>query len=342
MRNNLAHISAILTTAAILGPGVPSFALAQAQAHQSQPGGAPYGSPGNTPITGQQGTTTYGGASYGTPYSSGLGFGSDGGYSGGGTGNSSRSVFLSIFAANFIPGIANGLSKWFTGRIGNDRAELTSSSGAVASEEGPSGEGGVTPATSPRPVVSDSLAVAKDAVPVDVAHAGFAFRVQLITAEGSRSDVDPTRQTFSSGQQFELSYRTNLPGRVVVFNLDPRGQEREIDRVELQAGELNVLGPYEFVDATGEDTLRLVFQPCIPRIDSGRGIAKVAMVREDVARAIGKCQPEASADRDKPTRSIVKVTRDTGTHFALDRLTDEELRTGAVAPRETRIVFQHR
>ena len=289
--------------------------------------------------SGSYGGGSYGGGSYG------------GGSYGGGYDQprqKNRSVFLSLFATHFIPGIAEGLSGWFRDKMLGSGSATEASSSEGSSSEGSSansGEGGppiaeersTAGALSGRAVVAKAAPVASAAGPT--LHAGIAYEVLMLAGDGGKVSVDPTKHVFSSGERFEVTYRPNFPGVVEVFNIDPTGKEALIDKLRLQAAELGTLGPYEFVGEKGEDLLRIVLHPCKPQATT-RGISRVEM-RPEVDRAMRGCDETERSPPRVATRSIAKVAREDGTAFALDPVSRSEIDSGRLAPREVVIRFRH-
>ena len=177
-------------------------------------------------------------------------------------------------------------------------------------------------------------------------HAGVAYEVHLIGRDGATEAVDPARHVFRTGDRFQVYYRPTLPGRINVSNVDPQGSESRIDNVEVAAGQLAALGPYQFVDAKGNETLKLVLEPCSSPVltASTRTIVKAdaAVSASAPAARIGDCGDLKVRGMRAKTRTIRKTTMDGSTMFALDPLSKDEIRSGAVGARELRIALQHR
>jgi hypothetical protein len=117
---------------------------------------------------------------------------------------------------------------------------------------------------------------------------------------------------FHTGDRFQVYYRPNLPGRVQVINIDPRGSPTNIDAVEVAAGQLVALGPYQFVDMKGDEMLKLVLEPCSSPVLTAatRGILKVAAASpaKEPAMRIGECADPRTRGLPRKTRAIRKAT----------------------------------
>jgi hypothetical protein len=197
-------------------------------------------------------------------------------------------------------------------------------------------------ATTPDPAVAQALAAPSVAgVPGEI-FAGLAFEVHAVMPGGATVPVNPATHEFRTGDRFVLHYRPTLPGQMTVFNINPAGTQSQIDRVDLAAGQLAQLGPYEFAAMTGDDRLRLVLSPCsTPELLAAtRDIVNVAGAAPG-ALNLAACSPVTRSIRNVPTRDIRKVGVDGTTAFALDPVSASEFGSGQLAPREVTIVFRH-
>ena len=179
--------------------------------------------------------------------------------------------------------------------------------------------------------------------------AGVAFEVHsLDRASGTTTPVDPTKHTFATGERFFVMYRPSLPGTVMVTNVNPLGQEKQIDTQNVAAGELARLGPYEFRDAIGTEKLRLTLTPC----RTNQMLAATRdIVRSDALASTAAAPPptpginltDCGAVRRGlvQTRDIGKVATEDGTQYALDPVSSKELSTGNIAPRDLLLTFTH-
>src|SRR6185437_9375331 len=86
--------------------------------------------------------------------------------------------------------------------------------------------------------------------------------VHTVGADGSTTAVDPASHIFHTGDRFVVLYRPSMPGRMEVYNINPTGQRTRIDTTTMAAGQLAVLGTYQFSRTTGDESLRLVISPC--------------------------------------------------------------------------------
>jgi hypothetical protein len=181
-------------------------------------------------------------------------------------------------------------------------------------------------------------------------YAGIAYEIHLLQRDGTTMPVDPLNYTFRTGEQFRVYYRPSLPGRVDVFNINAAGQNAQIDSAVIAAGELASLGPYEFMQLQGDETLILRLTPCAsPALYAAtRNIVKVQdpQLTNASNNTIGFSDCSSTATRglkSKPkTRDIRKVSVEGGTTFALDPIGANELGGGDMAPRQITITLMHR
>jgi len=189
---------------------------------------------------------------------------------------------------------------------------------------------------------SYSPAVSLEPSPTSL-YAGFAFEVHALQGSGSSAPIDPASHVFATGDRFVIHYRPTLPGRVAVVNINPLGQRKRIDDVAVAAGQLTTLGPYEFQNVKGDETLRLVLQPC-------RSEALLLATRDIVNPTVtatsslnlGECSTLPTRSARLRTRDIGRVQNEDGTNFALDPVSAQEISSGEVASRELDIVLHHR
>jgi len=175
-------------------------------------------------------------------------------------------------------------------------------------------------------------------------YAGFAYEIHAIGTDGYAQPVDPATHSFRTGDRFKVVYRPSLPGQVDVYNINAAGQTSRIDTLGVAAGQLAELGPYEFADMKGNETLILSLAPCSTAalMTATRNIVKVP----DSASANGsfqlsQCGGPATRGLRTKTRDIRKVSVENGTSFGLDPLTPGEITSGDVAPRQITISLQH-
>ncbi|MDP9199495.1 MAG: hypothetical protein M3O07_09825 [Pseudomonadota bacterium] len=182
-------------------------------------------------------------------------------------------------------------------------------------------------------------------------YAGLAYEVQTIARSGETLTVDPATHYFATGDRFVVLYRPSLPGQVAIYNVNPLGQEKKIDAVNVAAGELTRLGPYEFRHNAGTEVMRLILSPCL---NDGLMATTRDIVKVDEMQPVGATSAPASAlnlpscsmvaaQNERPqTRDIVKVGAEEGTMFALDPVAQQEVQTGNYTARELTLTFNHR
>jgi hypothetical protein len=167
--------------------------------------------------------------------------------------------------------------------------------------------------------------------------------------------VDPATHVFMTGDRFVVMYRPSLPGQVSIYNVNPLGQEKLIDSVNVAAGELTRLGPYEFRANTGTEVLRLSLSPCrndamlamtrdIVKVDEMPAAMSSTAMSSPSSPALGleSCSTVASRSLRPQRRDIVKVGAEDGTMFALDPVTPQEMQTGNYTSRDLTLTFNHR
>jgi hypothetical protein len=185
------------------------------------------------------------------------------------------------------------------------------------------------------------------AAPPGQLYAGIAYEIHLLQPDGSTAPVDIERYPFRTGDQFRVYYRPSLPGRVDVYNINPAGQQAQIDSSKVASGELASLGPYQFTDLEGDETLILRLTPCLtPALfATTRSIVKVQGAQPGYTSdplGIGDCNAPATRGLRTKTRDIRKVTVEGGTSFALDPIAPTELGAGDMSPRQVTITLHHR
>ena len=180
-------------------------------------------------------------------------------------------------------------------------------------------------------------------------YAGIAYEVHALSADGHWTPIDPNTYAFKTGDRFMVYYRPSLPGRMQIYNINAAGQQSLIDATDMAAGQLAGLGPYEFANQAGDESLRLVLSPCsTPQLlVATRDIVKVDTPPPTNADTGGgvhlmNCSAVATRDVDVHARGINDVAADGLTSFALDAVSTRELASGDVEPRQVTIVFHHR
>lgn len=255
-------------------------------------------------------------------------------------------------AVGLTQAITGGLTNWFSRK---NQASAMVSPQMIAAQPVPTQfldpQTGAMTAADPAVVAASQSPAAAGSM----MFAGLAFEVHLQDASGATVAVDPAAHEFHTGDRFVVFYRPTLPGRMEVFNINPAGVQSRIDAVEIAAGQLAKLGPYEFAALKGDEALRLVLTPCttpalvgvtrdIVNVGASPGIPGASAPAPPglaacagtgmTVRGIG-----ASAVR---TRDIRRVAVEGTTGFALEAVSSAELVSGNVAPREVTIVLRHR
>lgn len=196
--------------------------------------------------------------------------------------------------------------------------------------------------TAPDPNFAAAMAAPADSTAV---FAGLAYEVHAIGPDGATAPVNPATHEFRTGDRFVVFYRPTLPGQMDVINVNPAGQRAQIDRVDLAAGQLAQLGPYEFAALTGDEQLKLVMSPCqTPALMAAtRDIINVSAAPAAAPEfSLAGCSPVTRSIRGVQTRDIRKVAVEGTTGFALDPVSAAEFSSGQVTPREVTIFFRHR
>jgi hypothetical protein len=179
-------------------------------------------------------------------------------------------------------------------------------------------------------------------------YAGIAYEVHALAANGQESPVNSATYEFHTGDKFMVYYRPSLPGHMEIYNVNTAGQQTLIDSSNMAAGQMTSLGPYQFTNQTGDESLRLVLSPCSsPQLlaatrDIVRADASPQSVPANTALKLASCGAPAARGLDVHTRNIEKVGVEGTTSFALDPLYLKESSSGQVTPREAIIVFHHR
>jgi hypothetical protein len=179
--------------------------------------------------------------------------------------------------------------------------------------------------------------------------AGIAYEVHAVSADGRETPVNTATYEFHTGDKFMVYYRPSLPGHMEIYNVNPAGQQTLIDSSNMAAGQMIGLGPYQFTNLTGDETLRLVLSPCSnPQLLAAtRDIVRMdapatAMPAGSGGLQLSSCGAPTARGLNVHTRDIQKVAVDGTTSFALDPVSQRELASGQLTPREATIVFHHR
>jgi hypothetical protein len=201
-----------------------------------------------------------------------------------------------------------------------------------------------------QPVPADANPYTTRGLPAEgTLYAGIAYEVHTLAADGTYSiPVNTATYDFHTGDKFMVYYRPSLPGHMEIYNINAAGKQTLIDSSNMPAGEMVTLGPYQFTNDSGEESLRLVLSPCSnPQLlTATRDIVKVDAIPQaspnSVAQQLGDCGAPAPRGLDIKTRDIEKVGVEGSTSFALDPVSPKELKSGQLTPRQMTIVFHHR
>jgi hypothetical protein len=213
--------------------------------------------------------------------------------------------------------------------------------GVPTAETAPAPTYAPPPAYGAAPVSQDAPAYA----PATELYAGLAYEIHALRPDGSAFPVNPATHEFRTGDQFVVIYRPTLPGRLRVVNVNPAGRETQIDSIDAAAGQLLSLGPYRFENMQGEESLRFIITPCTnpALLMATRDIVKVEGAIPAGALNLGNCDTALTRSiRGPRTRDIRKVAVEGNTGFALDPVSQQELTSGEIAPRELTVMFHHR
>lgn len=255
---------------------------------------------------------------------------------------SNRSLFVGTLVALIAQGIGHGVGNALSKGMGGSITRWFHST--------PAGAERPTQNVSQKhrsPKQLDSTGPQVKAEPVK-AHAGIAYEIHAIDRRGVAKAVDATTHQFHTGDLFRIYYRPTLPGRIRVSNVDPTGATALVDRVEVAAGQLVQLGPYEFVGRKGRETVRLLLEPCESALLMASTRAIVKRPASEFGPAVGGlkmrgCDRGAGADQKDPlTRAIRKSTTEGSTVYALDRVAARELTSGNYDARAVDITLWHR
>ncbi len=176
-------------------------------------------------------------------------------------------------------------------------------------------------------------------------YAGIAYEVHALSPDGSSTPINAATHVFRTGDKFMVYYRPSLPGRMEIYNINAAGQQTLIDATNMAAGQMTGLGPYQFTNLAGDESLRLVLSPCSNSqlLATTRDIVRVdAAPQMSGGVQLSNCDAPTTRGLEIRTRDIQKVAVDGMTSFALDPVSQQERASGQVTPREATIVFHHR
>jgi hypothetical protein len=189
-------------------------------------------------------------------------------------------------------------------------------------------------ATTGQPVTGAANPYATRGVDMENAiYAGIAYEVQVIGADGQMTPVNTVTYEFHTGDKFMLVYRPSLPGHMEIYNVNAAGQKTLIDSSDMAAGQMTKLGPYQFSNQAGDESLRLVLSPCTnPQLQAKtRDIVKLDSTPPAASSRTLKlpdCGAPTARGADVRTRDIQKVGVEDTTSFALDPISPKEMISG--------------
>ena len=280
---------------------------------------------------------------------------------------STRGIFLAMIAQQMLPTVLSGIGTWFNNKLNapatsptqvppqmvqttaTNVAQMTPPPMPPADQMSNSNSMPQTltvqmvpPPVGVSPPFSSQITALQTSPNVTSLQAGVAYQVSLVGRDGTRALVDPAQRRFNSGERVEVTYQTNLPGIVEIFNIDSTGRQELIDQKQVGAAQLTILGPYEFVNAKGDEVLRISLRPCV-NDKAGthtRGMMR-AQINPELSGTLLSCEDPALKQNKVATRGIAKVSVEGGTNFALDPVSRAEIASGQLAPREVNIRFVH-
>ncbi len=261
---------------------------------------------------------------------------------------SNRSLFVGTLVALIAQGLGHGVGTALSKGVGGSITRWFENKPKAADPIARSREGlpasQVAKGNVPQSIQGPSPQVAKGQAP----HAGIAYEIHAIDQRGASKVVDATTHVFRTGDRFRIYYRPSLPGRIRVTNIDPAGGTNLVDRIEVAAGQLVNLGPYEFVGSKGRETVRLSLEPCDSAVLMAATRAIVKQPGSQSAQGAGNlriraCDRQVAGKEVAPvTRAIRKTSTEGSTVYALDRLSAQELSSGDFNARAVDIALWHR
>jgi len=189
------------------------------------------------------------------------------------------------------------------------------------------------------PPAADKPMVAPDRLAVDGKYfAGVAYATMVVPPQGGEPQrVDPANYRFRTGDKFMVRYVANMPGRVDITNINPRGKEVKLGSWPVAAGQqinLPERGNFEFTGSSGDEGLRIAFTPCTSG-NATRDIAIDAPVTVNYRALLPVCDGQAPQSRD------IAVNFEDGMGYAVSQLDDRELNRKITDSRVFMIRLQH-
>ena len=185
--------------------------------------------------------------------------------------------------------------------------------------------------------------IAKPAVSIDQLavngnyYAGIAYTAYLVTNEAEPVRVDAATYQFHTGDQFFVRYVANMPGRLDVSNVNPRGQETRLGTWPVSAGQQGTIpaqGTFQFTGDSGDEGMRLAFTPCTSGAAT-RDISINSTATVNYGGLLPVCSERTLATRD------IQIKSENGVGYAVAQLDKQELKAGAIETRLFMIRFRH-
>lgn len=98
------------------------------------------------------------------------------------------------------------------------------------------------------------------------------LQIQVLRVKGNLQEaklepINPNKYIFSEGERFKVRVTVNLPGVIMFYNIDPKGESSYLGAWPIEKAftsvELPYEGYFEFYGAKGVDKLYVVFKPCL-------------------------------------------------------------------------------
>jgi len=193
-------------------------------------------------------------------------------------------------------------------------------------------------AEEPKPAATKPEVKAEQLAKDGTYYAGVAYATFIVEPNGEAKRIDPSTHQFRTGDQFFVRYVPNLPGRVDVSNINPRGQEVPLGSWPVAAGQevtLPAQGTFQFDGAAGDEGLRIAFTPCT----SGAGTRDIT-INASASVNYGALLPACGGAQKNATRDIA-VSFENGIGYGVSPLDRGEVQTRAVETRSLVVQFRH-
>jgi len=131
--------------------------------------------------------------------------------------------------------------------------------------------------------------------------AGLSVQVMKVSRNGSAFAVDPSVYRFRNGDEFVVSFESNTPGYVRVYNINPSGDVSYLGTYAVPAfmrAQLPHSGYFKFTGERGNEKLVLQLYPCKYRQTSDQNYGDEASnsngygrVSDTVLNSLPSCEP---------------------------------------------------